>query len=365
MVSAKNRVHAKVLMVGPDLSLHGGIVSVVQGYLDGGLPEACDAFDYLGTGVGSSKLGKSLAFTWALIRYAMIMPSYDIIHLHISARGSYKRKSIMARMAHKAGKYVILHDHDGEFKKAFEEGGDSYRRDVRNTFGIADRVVVLSEEWRDYFSENVCDLKKIIVVHNGVKVPDQPCSPCSRQDVLFLGRLDANKSPDVLLRASREILSRFPETKIVFGGDGEVEKNKVLAKELGISDRCEFHGWVVGDKREGLFERAAVYCLPSKNEGLPMSVLEAMAHGIPTVATAVGGVPHVIEDGVSGFLIDVDDEVALSESLASLLAEPELREELGRNGRDKVILKFGLDRTVARVVGIYRALMLEKGTIGE
>lgn len=75
--------------------------------------------------------------------------------------------------------------------------------------------------------------------------------------------------------------------------------------------------------------------------------------------------PHVIEDGVSGFLIDVDDEVALSESLASLLAEPELREELGRNGRDKVILKFGLDRTVARVVGIYRALMLEKGTIGE
>lgn len=182
MVSAKNIIHAKVLMVGPDLSLHGGIVSVVQGYLDGGLPEACDTFEYLGTGVGSSKLGKSLAFTRSLLRYAMIMPSYDIIHLHISARGSYKRKSIMARMAHKAGKYVILHDHDGEFKKAFEEGGDSYRSDVRKTFSIADRVVVLSEEWRDYFSENVCDLEKINVVHNGVKIPDKPCSPCSRQE---------------------------------------------------------------------------------------------------------------------------------------------------------------------------------------
>lgn len=182
MASAKNKIHAKVLMVGPDLSLHGGIVSVVQGYLDGGLPEACDKFEYLGTGVGSSKLGKSLAFTRSLVRYALIMPSYDIIHLHISARGSYKRKSIMARMAHKAGKYVILHDHDGEFKKAFEEGGDSYRSDVRKTFSIADRVVVLSEEWRDYFSENVCDLEKINVVHNGVKVPDKPCSPCSRQE---------------------------------------------------------------------------------------------------------------------------------------------------------------------------------------
>lgn len=182
MASAKNKIHAKVLMVGPDLSLHGGIVSVVQGYLDGGLPDACDKFEYLGTGVGSSKLGKSLAFTRSLVRYALIMPSYDIIHLHISARGSYKRKSIMARMAHKAGKCVILHDHDGEFKKAFEEGGDAYRRDVRETFGIADRVVVLSEEWRDYFAENVCDPEKINVVHNGVKVPDEPCSPCSRQE---------------------------------------------------------------------------------------------------------------------------------------------------------------------------------------
>lgn len=182
MTKGYPHVHAKVLMVGPDLSLHGGIVSVVKGYLDAGLPEACDAFEYLGTGIGSSTLGKSVAFSRALIRYAMIMPSYDIIHLHISARGSYKRKSIMARMAHKAGKYVILHDHDGEFKKAFEEGGDPYRRDVRKTFSIADRVVVLSEEWRDYFSKNVCDLEKIDVVHNGVKVPDQPCSPCARQE---------------------------------------------------------------------------------------------------------------------------------------------------------------------------------------
>lgn len=343
-------------MVGPDLSLHGGIVSVVQGYLDGGLPEACDAFEYLGTGVGSSKLGKSLAFTRALIRYAIIMPSYDIIHLHISARGSYKRKSIMARMAHKAGKYVILHDHDGEFKKAFEEGGDSYRRDVRKTFSIADRVVVLSEEWRDYFAENVCDSEKIVVVHNGVKVPAEPCSPWSQQDILFLGRLDARKSPDVLLRASRQVLERFPGTKVVFGGDGEVEKNKALAEELGIANHCEFHGWVSGAEREGLFARAAVYCLPSKNEGLPMSVLEAMARGIPTVATPVGGVPRVIEDGVSGFLVDVDDVDALSDRLNILLDKPGLRENVGAASRNTVMRLFNVGGSIKQLLALYRAL---------
>ena len=186
MKSPLNHKTAKVLMVGPDLALHGGIVSVVKGYLEGGLPQACDDFEYLGTGVGSSKLGKSVAFARALVRYKRIMPEYDIVHLHISARGSYKRKSIMARMARKAGKRIILHDHDGEFAKAFEEGGDDYRRDVRETFGLADRVVVLSEEWRDYFAENVCDPNRITVVHNGVAVPAKPCSPCSQQDVLFL-----------------------------------------------------------------------------------------------------------------------------------------------------------------------------------
>lgn len=356
MGSTNKKVHAKILMVGPDLSLHGGIVSVVQGYLDGGLPEACDGFEYLGTGVGSSKLGKSVAFARALARYERVMPSYDIVHLHISARGSYKRKSIMARMARKAGKYVILHDHDGEFEKAFEEGGDAYRRDVRKTFGIADRVVVLSEEWRDYFAENVCDSEKIVVVHNGVKVPAEPCSPCSHQDILFLGRLDANKSPDVLLRASRQVLERFPGTKVVFGGDGEVEKNKALAEELGIANHCEFHGWVSGAEREGLFARAAVYCLPSKNEGLPMSLLEAMARGIPTVATPVGGVPQVIEDGISGFLVDVDDVDALSDRLNILLDKPGLRENVGAASRNTVTRLFNVGGSIKQLLALYRAL---------
>lgn len=357
MVSSKNIVHAKVLMVGPDLSLHGGIVSVVQGYLDGGLPEACDGFDYLGTGVGCSKLAKSFAFALALARYAMAMPSYDIVHLHISARGSYRRKSIMARMAHKAGKRVILHDHDGEFKKAFEESDDAYRRDVRETFGIADSVVVLSEEWRDYFAENVCDSGKIDVVHNGVKVTAKPCSPCSRHDVLFLGRLDARKSPDVLLRASRDVLSCFPDTKIVFGGDGEVEKNKQLAAELDIADRCEFLGWVTGDEREALFERAAVYCLPSKNEGMPMSVLEAMARGIPTIATSVGGIPQVIRDGVNGYLMPVDDESKLSGLLCTLMGSEDLRLSIGRAGRSTISGRFNVKRNVDAIVQLYKELV--------
>lgn len=362
MVSSGMHVKANILMVGPDLSLHGGIVSVVRGYLEGGLPEVCDSFDYLGTGVGSSKLGKSLAFAHALVNYARTLPSCDIVHLHISARGSYRRKSIMARMAHKAGKCVILHDHDGEFAKTFEESDEAYRRDVRETFGIAEKVIVLSEEWRDYFSENVCDPGKITVVHNGVRVPAEPCSPCSHRDILFLGRLDANKSPDVLLLASKEVLGLFPDSRVVFGGDGEIEKNRRLAEDLGIADRCEFHGWVSGDEKEALFAHAGVYCLPSKNEGMPMGLLEAMARGIPAIATAVGGIPQVIEDGKSGFLVDVDDVDALSAKLISLLSSDETRIRIGLAGRQIILQEFCVDKSINNVLNIYEELLLEKGT---
>ena len=348
--------NARVLMVGPDLSLHGGIVSVVRGYLECGLPEACSEFAYLGTGVGSSELGKSVAFARSLVRYVSTLPHYDTVHLHISARGSYRRKSIMARVAHCAGKRIILHDHDGEFAKTFEEASESYRRDVRRTFDFADRVIVLSEEWRDYFAENVCDPEKIVVVYNGVKVPAEPYAACAHQDVLFLGRLDARKSPDALLRASKEVLKCFPDTKIVFGGDGEVEKSKKLAKELGVASNCEFHGWVSGAEREALFARAGVYCLPSKNEGLPMSVLEAMARGIPTIATPVGGIPQVIVDGDSGLLVGVDDVDGLSARIISLLDSKESRTAIGLAGRKAIQQKFDVDNSVRNILDIYESL---------
>lgn len=350
---------AKVLMVGPDRSLRGGIVTVVNSYFDAGLTGRCAQFDYHGTGVGTNLLTKSVAFARSLASYKRLVGSYDIIHLHISARGSYKRKSIMTRIARQRGKKIILHEHSGEFARDFEEGNDTYRADVRKTFGAADRVVVLSEEWRDYFAKNVCNSSRIVVLHNGVSVPLQACTPCTHQDVLFLGRLDVCKSPDVLLRASKAVLQEFPSIRLLFGGDGDVDRYRALSKELGISERCEFLGWVSGENREHLFARTGIYCLPSKHEAMPMSVLEAMAHGIPTISTDVGGVPQIIDNGIDGLLIGVDDEKQLSEFLLSLERSPEQRGSVGAAGRRKIQEKFSIDAAVDRLVDIYDELYKE------
>lgn len=346
-------------MVGPDRSLRGGIVSVVDGYFEAGLQDRCAGLDYHSTGVGTNLLTKSIAFARSLSTYKKVVDNYDIVHLHISAKGSYKRKSIMAGIAERRGKKVILHEHSGEFARDFEAGDDAYRDGVRKTFQGADCVVVLSEEWRDYFAENVCNGSRIVVIHNGVRVPSKACAPSSHQDVLFLGRLDANKSPDVLMRASKKALAAFPEMKLLFGGDGDIEQYKALASELGIEGKCEFLGWVSGDDKERLFQRAGIYCLPSKNEAMPMSVLEAMAHGVPTISTSVGGVPQIITNGVDGLLMDVDDSDGLANMLLDLEGDRDRRAKLGGAGRLKIRERFSIEAAIDELVDVYRKLMGE------
>ena len=355
-----SRTDARVLMVGPDRSLRGGIVTVADGYFDAGLAERCAALAYQGTGVGSNLLTKSVAFAGILPAYRRSLRDFDIVHLHISAKGSFKRKTMMAAMARKAGKRVILHEHSGEFARDFEAGDDAYREKVRKAFNGADRVIVLSEEWRDYFAENVMrDAGRLSVLHNGVPIPEKPCSPCSHQGVLFLGRLDANKSPDVLLRASKDVLDACPGMRIVLGGDGDIDRYKALAKELGIVDRCDFLGWVAGEDKERLFDQAGICCLPSKNEAMPMSVMEAMAHGVPVISTRVGGVPQLIEDGVDGLLMDVDDVEGLSGLLLRLAGSSELRGEIGLAGRRRIESKFSIRAAIDGLVGIYQELYEE------
>lgn len=353
-----SRTDAKVLMVGPDLSLRGGIVSVVDGYLEAGLPEKCGTFAFCGTGVGSNLLTKSLAFARSLSAYRRIVGDYDIVHLHISARGSYKRKAMMARIAKKAGKKVILHEHSGEFARDFEAGNDAYREDVRRTFNGVDRVIVLSQEWYDYFAKNVMeDASKLVVLHNGVKIPDTPCNPAARQDVLYLGRLDENKSPDLLLRAVKPVLEAVPGMRVIFAGNGEVERYRNVASELGVADRCDFLGWIAGAEKERLFEGASMLCLTSKHEAMPMGVMEAMAHGLPVIATRVGGIPQLIDDGVSGLLVEPGDEAHLTALLLELVSSPEKRSELGAAARMKMAQSFSIDASVERLLGIYEDLL--------
>ena len=345
-----------VLMAGPDLSMQGGIATVASGLISGGLGDVCN-LQYVSTVCEGSRIKKSLKYIQGVSQCKKAISSADVVHIHVSVRGSFKRKYEIARIAKSKGKSLVLHEHNGEFAEIFESEDDGYRAKVREFFGWADTVIVLSEEWRDYFSENVCDARKIMVMHNAVALPRVPADPCTQQNVLFLGRLGARKSPDVLLHAAKILGARFPEIRYRFAGDGDIEEYKALAEKLGVADQCDFLGWVKGDEKERLVHESGIFCLPSRHEGMPMSMLEMMSYGLPCVMTPVGGIPQVIRDGKNGCMIPVGDSDALAGCLARLLASPELRFRIGAEARRNVERDFNIGTNVIKLSNLYQELL--------
>lgn len=345
---------AKILMIGPNPGAMGGMATVERNIL-AAAPSLGDEIDFISTyeeGGMAKKIGVAVK---AYLKFSCLLANCEVVHIHMASRGSFRRKKAFVEKALEAQKPVVAHLHGSEFAVWFgEECSDADRLRIRRTFSRCAAVIVLSEEWRDFFLANdICREDRLHVLHNAVPIPDRPSKSYSSQDVLFLGRLDDRKNPEMLIRSSRKLLKEHQDSKLLFGGDGPIERYAEIAKKLGVFDRCEFCGWVTGEDKEELFDRAAAYCLPSKNEGMPMGVLEAMSYGIPPIATPVGGIPQIINDGLNGFIVPINDEEALSDTLCKLMDSPSLRKRIGENARRTIEERFGIDRFYEKLSGIY------------
>lgn len=348
------KINPRVLMIGPSLESRGGMATVEK-QLTEHLPDMGVQVRFISTYNDCDKLGKLTIALAAYLQFCVALNNVDIVHVHMASRGSYRRKRVFISAASHKGIPIVLHLHAAEFALWFDdECSEKEKRDIRNTFNRCAKIVVLSEEWKDFLiSRGVCSPERISVVHNAVNLPPKNMTDYSCNAVLFMGRLDARKSPDVLLRAAARLLPRHPQAQFVFGGDGDVAVYEQLARELGILDHCSFVGWVKAEDKEDMFHRCSIYCLPSKNEGMPMSVLEAMSYGLATVSTPVGGIPQVISDGVDGFLFPVDDVIALGRKLDQLMSDRDLKERVGKKGRSRIEDVFSLEGFLCQIRLVY------------
>lgn len=217
-------------------------------------------------------------------------------------------------------------------------------------------VVVLSESWQQWV-RSTFPLSAVRVIPNPIHVPEPTSkevrTPCA---LLFFGRLGKRKGVYDLLQAVEALVPRYPDMRVLLGGDGELETVRVQADALGIGRNVELLGWVRGDEKSRLLNVASIFVLPSYNEGLPMSVLEAMVHGLPVVSTSIGGIPEAVRDGEEGFLVCPGDVHALSDRLDRLLADSSLRRQMGQAARKRAVSHFGATGIVDRWVELYREL---------
>jgi glycosyltransferase involved in cell wall biosynthesis len=235
-------------------------------------------------------------------------------------------------------------------------------------YGRYDGIVAVSQEVADALGDWLPRAAGgVHVAHNGVplapfgrppetraQVRTELGIPADRPLLLFVGGLHHRKGADVLFRA----VASLPPSgfRLLVCGEGESEDDlRALAAELGVSDRVRFLGYC--RDVPGLMAAADLFVLPSRWEGCPMVILEAMAAGLPIVATAVGGVPELIRDGQEGLLVPPDDAVTLAGAIHELLNDPARARRLGRQARTRVEQAFSIDGAAQQMTAVYDELL--------
>lgn len=342
-------------MLGTDLNAPGGITAVVRAYRAMGL------FDdwplrYLPTFRRRALLDRVQVMTQALAHFCgwLLRGEVAAVHAHTAARASFWRKALFLLLGRATGARTVLHLHDGSFPGWYATRSRAARAAVRWVLRRVDRVVLLTDGWRAWL-QALEPAACCRVVRNPVALPAHPPAPRPGQ-VLFLGRLWREKGIDDLLHAAARIAPQCPALRLVCAGDGDLDRVRTAAAGLGLSARVELPGWLDGEPKARVLREAAVFVLPSYAEGLPMGVLEAMAQGVPVIASDVGGVREALGD--AGLIVPAGDVAALADALLALLGDPARAAALGQAGRVRAQALFAPDQIRASLASLYGELGL-------
>jgi glycosyltransferase involved in cell wall biosynthesis len=235
----------------------------------------------------------------------------------------------------------------------------------RAAYTCAHRIVANSNAAAERLQAEGVPAAKISVVRNGLDLERFPPAPrrAAPRRVVIVANLRREKGHDVLIDAAPDVLRRFPDARFDVVGAGP-ELNALLdrARNRGVAHAFAFLG-----HREDVADRLAasdIFVLPSRSEASPNALLEAMAAGLPVIASAVGGVPEIVDDDRTGLLVKAGNCRVLAERLCQLMADPSRGGRIGDAARREVASRFSFDRMVAAFEQVYVDELTRRGVIG-
>jgi glycosyltransferase involved in cell wall biosynthesis len=284
---------------------------------------------------------------------------YDVIHIHTAATatalagvlaGRWLRKPTVLKITNSGERY--------DLHRFYKGSGLPAARWLGGLLRSVSCVVALNEEAFDQLVADGFHPQQIIHIPNGVNVdriqPKSSYGTAGSLNILYTGRLHSSKGLEVLLEALA-LLPQAPTWHCALVGTGPAHAALVQRTvALGLQKQVTFTG-ELADVSPYL-EQADVFVLPSRTEGISNALLEAMAAGLPCVGTDNAGNRRILTHGETGLLVALDDAEALTDSLASLLANARLRERLGRAGRHLVETRFNVTRVAGAYLAVYRRL---------
>jgi glycosyltransferase involved in cell wall biosynthesis len=280
----------------------------------------------------------------------------DVVHTHHFTQLFYA-----ACPARLAGARIVHTEH--EFFSYTESGVP--RRLVRPLASLCDAVTVVGNGVADYFVDTVGFRRDdLTVIPNGVDIDAFRYDRCTARRELGLdpcgfvvgtvGRLEPEKDHATLLEVFRQVRLKHPSARLLIGGDGSLAGElKVTASRLGIADAVLFLGYRRDIPR--LLAAMDLFVLPSRREGLPISLIEAQAAGTPVIASAVGSIGTLVRGGENGFLVPAADTRGFVAAIEHLIDRPDVRQRVAAAGRRTVADSFSLATTVRAYENLYLA----------
>lgn len=326
----------QVVMLGPAPGSRGGMASVIacllaHGYADGGgcrfIATQVDA----GTPRKLAVAGAAFVRVFALLARGRVA----LLHVHVASGASFWRKAVFIACARLFRCPVLFHLHGGQFQEFIDcRLGRRRRRLALALIGTSRAAFALSAASAAWLRERA-GVRQVEVFPNPVAACATPPRRRGR-DVLFLGRLERSKGVVELVHSFAAASTALPGARLVLAGEGDQAALAALAARLGIADRLVLPGWVDAPARAALLASAAVLVLPSYNEQMPMVLLEAMACGTPVIATKVGAIPEMLDNGKCGILLAEKDTEQLTASILCIMHDNILADTLSARALERV-----------------------------
>jgi glycosyltransferase involved in cell wall biosynthesis len=239
------------------------------------------------------------------------------------------------------------------------------------TYRLADKVVAVSEDTRRVLLKHYrLPMEKIVVVPNGVdRQRFYPLQNAKRimDSILYVGRIDKRKGLDFLIESLPIVLQRNSHARLFIGGTGRhLSALMHLVRRHGLGGHVEFLGYIPETELNAWYNRVMCLVVPSRFEGFGITAVEAMAAGTSVIAANVDGLREIIRNGVNGCLVDYGNRVEMGETIATMLENPAMRQELSRNGIETVKSRYDWDAVASRIseeldrlAGCPRAMILQ------
>ena len=296
----------------------------------------------------------------------------DVIHAH----WAIPTGPAAVHAARRLGLPSVITMHGGDVYVNPEQGYDFptrwyVRPALRWTLRHAAALTAITEDCRQHALRAGAPDRALHLVFNGTDLRrfspaphgNSAVDPRFGSHMIFACRqLFPRKGIRFLIEAAAVLKPRFPDLKVVVAGDGFERPELIgLAESLGITRDVTFLGWVPNSELPPYYHAAAVSVVPSLEEGFGIPAAEAMGCQIPVVASDAGGLPEVVEHGVTGLIVPRGDSVALAEAIGALLADPARRAQMGRAGRERALRLFDWDRTAEQLERIYAEVLSRTG----